>query len=195
MAPVNIRCKKLFRFCLWGSCSNVKKRRSTYLGLSSCETHYPYFRTISMALRRFEIACWVTPKVSASFYSVWYESWCNNASNSASSNFTSLPSRSLSLVSTSPLLKFRDQYLHVFIDVACSPYASHNKRCSSAALFFKLKQKSSASRKCCFVGTKVDMDRAQKRRVVTSAKWYILAIRGKCWRFNINIVTRLTDAI
>ena len=142
-----------------------------------------------MVLRRFEIAFWVTPKVSASSYWVWHESWSNNAFNSASSNFTSLPLRSLSLVSKSPLLKRLNQYSHVFIVGECSPYASHSNRCPSAAQFFKLKQKSRASRKCCFIGTKVDTVRAQRRRVVyTSVKWLILIIRGKWWRFNVNIV-------
>ena len=48
--------------------------------------------------------------------SVWHESWSNNASNRASTNFTGFPSRSLSLVSKSPLLKRRNQYSHVFIN-------------------------------------------------------------------------------
>ena len=47
-----------------------------------------------------------------------------------------------------PLSKRWNQYSHVFIYGACSPYASHSNRCPSAALFPKLKQKSSASRKC-----------------------------------------------
>ena len=149
-----------------------------------------------MLLSRFEIAFWVTPKVSASFSWVWHEFWSNNASNSASSNFNGLPSRSLSLVSKSPLLKYRNQYSHVFIDGACSPYASHSNRCPSAALFFKLKRKSSSSRKCCFFGTKFDMVRAQRRRVVyTSAKWHIIIIKRKWWRFNMNIVTRCINVI
>ena len=92
------RCKEPFRFCLWSSCSHVEKQRLTSLGLSSCGTQNPCFCTIPMALRRFKIACWVTPKVSASFSWVWHESWSNTASNSVSSNFTSLSSRSLSLV-------------------------------------------------------------------------------------------------
>ena len=38
-------------------------------------------------------------------------------------------------------LKRRNQYTHVFIDGACSPYASHSNQCPSATLFFKLKKK------------------------------------------------------
>jgi len=65
-------------------------------------------------------------------------------------------------------LKPRD--VDVFIDGACSPYASHSIRCPSAALFLKLKQKSSTSRKWRFPGTKVDMVKAQRKYVVyTSA--------------------------
>ena len=170
------------RFCRWNWCmaGHVEKRRLTSLGLSSCKTQYSCFRSIPMALRRFEIACWVTPKVSASSSWVWHESWSNNASNSASSNFTGLASRSLSLVSKLPLLKRRNQYSHVFIDGASFPCVSHSNQCPSAPLFFKFKQKSSAPRKCCFVGTNVEMVRAQWRGVVdTSAKWHILIIRGK----------------
>ena len=135
-SPVTIGYKKPFRFCLWSSCSHVKKRRSTSLGLSSCGTQYTCFCTIPIALRRFQIAGWVTPKVSASSFWVWHESWSNNASNSASSHFTGLPSRSLSLMSQLLLLKRRNQYSHVFIDGAYSPCAAHSNRCPLAVLFF-----------------------------------------------------------
>ena len=121
LSPVTIRCKKPLKFCLSSSCSHVKKRRSTSLGLSLCGIQYPCFCTIPIALRRFAIAWWVTPEVSASSFWVWHESWSNNASNSASLNFTGLPSRSLSLVSKSPLLKRRNQNSHVYIDGACFP--------------------------------------------------------------------------
>ena len=142
-SPITIRCKKPFRFCLWSS-------EKTAFDVSWLE----FMRNpISLFLHH------------------THESWSNDASYSTSSNFTGLPSRSLSLVSKSPLLKRRNQYSYVFIYGACSPYASHRNRCPSAALFFKLKQKSSSTRKCCFVGAKVEMLRAQRRRVVyTSAK-------------------------
>ena len=60
---------------------------------------------------------------------------------------------------------------------------------------FKLKQKGSAPCKCSFVGTKVDIVRAQRMRIVyTLAKWHILIIRGKWWCFIMYIVTWWTDA-
>ena len=67
-----------------------------------------------------------------------------------------------------------NHYSHVFIDGACSPFASHSNRCSSAALFFKLKQKTTPSRKLRFVGIKIDMVRVQRCCLhFTDAYWFL----------------------
>lgn len=42
---------------------------------------------ISNDFKRCEIACWVTPNVSASHYCVWHESFSNNAFNSFTFSF------------------------------------------------------------------------------------------------------------
>lgn len=103
-----------------------------------------------MALRWFEIACRVTPKVSVSSSQVWHESWSNNVCKlywSPSAFFVA--DVKIAASKTSELV------------LARSSYASHNNQCLLAALFFGWKQKSSASRKLCFIGTMVDMVRAQ----------------------------------
>ena len=52
-----MRCKSPFWICLWSSCSQ-----------------FPCFWIIPMALRRFEMACWVTLNNSANSSCVWHES-------------------------------------------------------------------------------------------------------------------------
>ena len=56
-----MRCRNPFRLCLSSSCSQANKRRSTSLGFNSYGTQFLCFWIIPMALRRFEMACWVTP--------------------------------------------------------------------------------------------------------------------------------------
>ena len=45
-----MRCKNPFRFCLWSSCSQAKKRRSTVLSLKLYGTQFSCFWIISMRL-------------------------------------------------------------------------------------------------------------------------------------------------
>ena len=79
-----MRCENLFWFCLWSSCSQAKKRRSTSLGFNSYKSQFPCFWIIPMALMRFEMASWVTPNDSANSSRVWHESSTCNASHSES---------------------------------------------------------------------------------------------------------------
>ena len=48
-------------------------------------TQFPCFWIIPMALRRFEMSCWVTLNDSANSYCVWHKSPASNASNLESS--------------------------------------------------------------------------------------------------------------
>ena len=63
-----------------------------FLFQSSAQAHqfrvqFPCFWIIPMALRPFELICWVTLNASANSSCVWHESSTSNASNSKSSNF------------------------------------------------------------------------------------------------------------
>ena len=89
--PLTMQCKNPFRFCLWSSCSQAKKRHSTSLGFNSYGTQFLCFWIIPMALRHFEIAYWVTPNDSANFSYLWHESSTSNASNSESTKVFSFP--------------------------------------------------------------------------------------------------------
>ena len=66
-----MRCKNSFQFYLWNSCSQATKRCSTSLGFNRYGTQFPCFWIIPMALRRFEMACLVTPNESANSSCVW----------------------------------------------------------------------------------------------------------------------------
>jgi len=72
----------------------------------------------------------------------------------------------LSLRSKLSSLNRRNQSLYVVSDKALSPQASTSIRCDSAAEFFKLKQKSKASRICFFFSKKLDMITKEKMYVV-----------------------------
>ena len=86
-----MRCKNPFWSCLWSSCSQVNKRRSTSLDVNSYGTQCSCFCIISITLRRLEIACWVSPNDSANSSCVWHESSASNASNSESSKIFCFP--------------------------------------------------------------------------------------------------------
>ena len=116
--------------------------RSTSLGLSSCRTQYPCFCIISIALRRFEIACWVTPKILVSFFEFGMN--LDPIMPQTQRLHTLLASLRVLCHCCRNRLR-RNQYSYVFIDISCSPYASHCNQCPSAALFFKLKQKTALS--------------------------------------------------
>ena len=142
-SPITIRCKKPFRFCLWSSYPHVKKRPLTSLGLSSCGTQYPCFCTMPIALRRFKIACWVTPKILASSFEFGMN--LDPIMTQLSVFILYWPPFAFFVTSVKiATLERRNQYSYVFIDGACFPHALHSNRCPSTALFFKLKQKSSA---------------------------------------------------
>ena len=134
------RCKKPFYLCPTSSISQVKNRRSPFLGVSSYGTQFPCFWVIPNDLKRCEIAGWVTPNVNASASCVWHESSSYNDSNSASSYTFGLPLRSLSSTSNSPFLNFWNHSRQLLSLKAASPYASTSNRCASAADFFKLKK-------------------------------------------------------
>ena len=51
-----MRCKIPFRFRLWSSYSQAKKRRSASFGFNSYRTQFPYFWIIPMALSRSKMA-------------------------------------------------------------------------------------------------------------------------------------------
>ena len=80
-----MRFKNPFRFCLWSICSQAKKRRSRSLRFNWYGTQFSCFWIIPMALRRFEMACWVTPNDSDNYSCVWNKSAASNASNSEAS--------------------------------------------------------------------------------------------------------------
>ena len=65
-SPVTIRCRKPFHLCLASSISHVKNLRSTFLGVSSYRTQFPYFWIIPNDFKQCEIAYWVTRNVCAS---------------------------------------------------------------------------------------------------------------------------------
>ena len=102
-----------YRLCLWSSCSQAKKRRSTSLDSNSYETQFPCFWIIPMALRRFEMACWVTPNDSTNSSCVLHESSASNASNLESSKLFSFPPPCRSSTSKSPILKCWNHSWHV----------------------------------------------------------------------------------
>ena len=68
-----------------------KKRCPTSLDFNLYGTQSPCFWLIPMALRRFEMTCWVTPNDSANSSCVCQESSASNASNSESSKIFFFP--------------------------------------------------------------------------------------------------------
>ena len=76
---------------------------------------------ISMALRRFEMACWVTPNDSTNSSCVLHGSSASNASNSESSKILSFPLPCRSSTSKSPLLNRWNHSRHVLSLRAASP--------------------------------------------------------------------------
>ena len=112
--------KTIFDF-VWSSCSQTKKRRSTSLGFNSYGTQFPCMWIIPMALRRFEMAYWVTPNDSANSSYVWHKSSTSNASNSESSKTFPFPTPFRSSTSKSPLFKRWNHSRHVLSLRATSP--------------------------------------------------------------------------
>ena len=120
----------LSRFSLllqqWTDCWHAAK--STSLGFNSYGTKFPCFWIISMALRCFEMTCWVTPNSSANSSCAWHESSASNASNSESSKMFSFPPQCQSLTSKSPLLKHWNHWRHVLLLRAASPWVFESIR-------------------------------------------------------------------
>ena len=82
-------------------------------------SHFPSFWIFPIACKRLEIVpWWSTPNAFANSSKVWVESSSSNACNSASLNFSGGFPRSLLLRSKSPLLKRRNQSVHVVSDEA-----------------------------------------------------------------------------
>ena len=124
-------CKNPFRFCNWSSYSQAKKRRSTSLGFKSYGTRFPCFWIIPMALRRFEMASWVTSNDSDNSSCVWHESSASSTSNSKSSKMFSFRPQCRSSTSKSALLKrYVDRCPSLLCKILDLPISSSTYRCS-----------------------------------------------------------------
>jgi len=139
----------------------------------SCGTHFPIFWTFPMACIRMEMVVWETPNCSASIFCNWVSSSSKRACNWQSSTFwadfraSCYSGQNCHWTETNPCTLFLIKY-------CC--HRSPSIRCDSAANFFKLKQKSKASRICFFFSKKLDMITKEKMYVVVWNCWWCALI-------------------
>lgn len=126
LSHITVQCGKPFRFRVWRSCSHLKKRRSSSLGLD-----YGIRKPICLLLQytcRFKSLIESLPRFQRALLDPVMNLGPIKPQNSTSSYFTGLFPRSLPLVSNRR---------HVFVDAAHSPWASHTNRCPSAGNQYK----------------------------------------------------------
>lgn len=115
-------------------------RRSTSLGFNWHGCQCRCFWIIPNAPKRFEIVdSYRYLQCFPSSYNVWHRSGLSNTSNS-SSNLASASESFFSSRSESSISKRLNQFLHVMLDKALSPYVSIRMLCSSVAEFFRTNQ-------------------------------------------------------